>query len=104
MALVLTFNLIDILHSASYFFLKDVGTLTVSYLMEQGWLSSDDLGLVENLDINAWNGYLAILKSSHIRFRNEDDVLVWNQAKSGKYSPKGGYMHLILEQHEMETS
>ena len=72
--------------------------------MEQGWLRSNDLGLVENMDINAWNGYLSILKSIHIRFRNEDDVLVWNQAKSGKYSPKGGYMHLILQQHEMETT
>ena len=69
----------------------------MSYLMEQGWLSSDDLGLVEDLDINAWNGYLAILKSSHIRLKNGDDVLVWNQTKSSKYSPKGGYMHLILE-------
>src|SRR5713226_6767386 len=67
--------------------------------MEQGWLSSDDLGLVGELDINAWNGYLAILKTSHIRFRNEDDLLVWNQAKSGKYTPKGEYMHLILEHH-----
>ena len=84
--------------------MKDVGTSTLSYLMEQGWLSSDDLGLVGELDINAWNGYLAILKTSHIRFRNEDDLLVWNQAKSGKYSPKGGYMHLILEQHEMEIA
>ena len=72
--------------------------------MEQGWLSSNDLGLVENLDINAWNGYLTILKSSHIRLRNEEDVLVWNQAKSGKYSPKVGYMHLILEQHEKDTT
>ena len=90
-------HLIDILHSVGYLFLKDVGTTTVSYFMEQGWLSSDDLGLVRELDINAWNGYLAIVKSSHIRFRNEDDLLIWNQAKSGMYSPKGGYMHLILE-------
>ena len=95
-------HLIDFLHSAGYFFFKDVGTLTVSYLMEQGWLSSDDLGLVENLDINAWNGYLTILKSSHIRLRNEEDVLVWNEAKSNKYSPKVEQMHLILEQHERE--
>ena len=72
--------------------------------MEQGWLNADVLGIVEDQDINAWNGYLAILKSNHIRLNNEDDVLVWNQAKTGKYSPKGGYMHLILEQHEMETA
>ena len=29
-------HLIDILHFAGYYFLKDIGTLTVSYLMEQG--------------------------------------------------------------------
>ena len=77
--------------------MKDVGTSSVSYLKEQGWLSPAALGLVEDQDINAWNGYLAILKTSHIRLKNDDDVLVWNQAKSGKYSPKGGYLHLILE-------
>ena len=48
--------LIDFLHSAGYFFLKDVGTTTVSYMIEQGWLNSDDLGLVGELDINSWNG------------------------------------------------
>ena len=94
----------DILHSAGYYFLKDVGTLPVTNLMEQGWLSYNDLGLVDNQDIIAWNGYLSILKSNHIRFRNEDDALVWNQAKTGKYSPKCGYMHLILEQQERETA
>ena len=44
-----------------------------------------------------------MLKASHIRFRNEEDVLVWNQAKPGVYSPKCGYMHLIQEQHDRET-
>ena len=93
--------MIEILHSAGYFFLKDVGTATISCLMEQGWLSSVYLGLVEELDINTWNGYLAILKTSHIRFNNNEDLLVWNQDKSGKYTPKGGYLHLIQEQHEL---
>ena len=66
------------MHSVGYFFLKDVGTATVSCRMEQGWLSSVDLGLVQDLDINAWNGYLAILKTSNIRFSNNKDLLVWN--------------------------
>ena len=59
--------------------------------MEQGWLSAEVLGFVGDQEINAWNGYLSILKSSHIRLKNEDDWLVWNQAKSGMYSPKNGY-------------
>ena len=49
--------------------------------MEQGWLSADILGLVEDQDITCWNGYLAILKASHIRLKNEADVLVWNHSK-----------------------
>ena len=67
-------------------------------------LSFVDLGLVEDLDIIAWNGYLAILKTSHIRFSNNEDLLVWNQAKSGKYTPKGGYLKLILDQYDVETA
>ena len=59
--------------------------------MEQGWLSAEVLGFVGDQEINAWNGYLSILKSSHIRLKNEDDRLVWHQAKSGMYSPKNGY-------------
>ena len=97
-------HLIDILHSASFFFLKDFGSSTVSHLMEQGWLNAEALGLVEAQDIISWTGYLAILKYSHIRLKNEADVLVWNQSKSGKYSPKDGYLHLIMEKHEMEIA
>ena len=68
-------QLTNILHSASYYFLTDVGIVPVTNLMEQVSLSSNDLGLVENQYILAWNGYIAMLKSSHIRFRNEEDVL-----------------------------
>ena len=96
-------HLTNILHSAGYYFLKDVGNLPVTNLMEQGWLSSYDLGLVENQDIIAWNGYIVTVKANLIRFKDEEDVLVWNQAKSGVYSPKFGYMHLIQEQHDRET-
>ena len=60
----------------------------MNFFLDQGWLSSNDLGLVEIMDINAWNGYLTILKSSHIKLRNEVDELVWNQTKTGKYTPK----------------
>ena len=72
--------------------------------MEQGWISADDLGLVDYQDVSCWNGYLAILKASHVRLTNAMDVLVWNQSKSGKYSPKDGYLQLILDRNEMEYS
>ena len=84
----------DKLHSAGIYFLKDIGFPGVSNLMEQGWLSADILGLVDDQNITCWNGYLAILKSSHIRLSNEVDVLVWNQSKSG-------YLQLILDKNEV---
>ena len=47
-----------------------------------------------------WNGYLAIPKSSHARLSNEDDALVWNLSKSGKYTPKEGYAQLMHREVE----
>ena len=32
------------------------------------------------------------------------DELVWNMSKFGKYSPKEGYLQLIMERNEVETS
>ena len=101
---ILPSHLIDSLHSAGFYSLKDIGSSTVSHLMEQGWLNVEALGFVEAQDIISWTGYLAILKSSHIILKNEVDVLVWNQSKSGKCSPKDGNLHLILEKHEMEIA
>ena len=97
-------QLTDKLHSTGIFFLKDIGCPGVSYLMEQGWLNDDNLGLVDEQDITCWNGYLTIIKAIHITLTNEVDVLVWNQSKSGKYSPKVGYLQLILDKNEVEIS
>ena len=47
---------------------------------------------------------MSILKSSHVRFSNDDDMLIWNQAKSGKYTPKTGYLQLVLDRHMEEVS
>ena len=30
--------------------------------------------------------------------------MVWNQSKSGKYSPKASYLQLILDKNEVEIS
>ena len=55
-------HLIDSLHSAGFYSLKDIGSSTVSHLMEQGWISAEVLGFAGDQEINAWNGYLSILK------------------------------------------
>ena len=64
----------------------------MTLLLEQGSLSVDRIGLVDNPDIILWNGYLAMLKSIHVRLSVDDDILVWNQAKSRVYCPKVGYL------------
>ena len=73
-------------------------------MMEQQWLSIDYIGLVDLQDVSIWNGYLAIVKSSHVKLSNNLDELVQNLSKSGKYTPKDGYVQLILDRNEMEYS
>ena len=96
--------LVKKLHSFGFYFLKDIGRPGVTLLLEQGWLSVDRIGLVDNPDIILWNGYIAMLKAIHVRLYVDDDILVWNQAKSGVYSPKVGYLQMILDRNEVEYS
>ena len=76
----------------------------MTLLLEQGWLLVDRIGLVDNPDIILWNGYLAMLKAIHVRLYVDDDILVWNHAKTGVYSPKVGYLQMILDRNEVEYS
>ena len=96
--------LTDKLHTAGIFFLKDIGCLGVSIMSEQGWISADNLGIVDHQEINAWVGYLSNIRTIHVRLSNEADVLVWNQSKSGKYTPKVGYLQLIMDKNYVEIS
>ena len=95
---------IEKLHSYGFFSLKDIGTPRLTCPLEQSWLSTEQLGLVDQHDVIVWKGYLAILKSSHVRLSNDSDVLVWSLSKSRKYSPKEGYAQLLLDRNMMEYS
>ena len=53
-----------------FFSLKDIGAPSLTFIMEQGWLSVEQLGLVDQQDVTYWNGYIAILKGSHVRLTN----------------------------------
>ena len=66
----------------------------MSILLEQGCISSENLGLEDLRDVLIWNGHIALLKASNIRLFDFDDELVWIQSKSGKYSPKDGYLKI----------
>ena len=71
---------------------------------EQGWLLVDLIGFTDHDDITVWNGYLACLKTSHVRLSFEVDHLIWNQSKSGKYTPSIGYLQFTLDRNEEEIS
>ena len=100
---LLPFPLVEKLHYLGVFSLKYIGAPGLTVLMEQGWLSADHLGLTDHLDVSVWNGYLSTLKASHVRLSNEDDKLVWILSKSGRYTPKEGYVQL-LDRSELEYS
>ena len=75
---ILPISLIDKFHSAGLYFLKDIGFPSVSLLLDQGWLSVALIGIEDQQDITCWNGYLAILKTSHVIFSSDSDLLIWN--------------------------
>ena len=52
---ILPLSLVDKLHSAGLYFLKDIGCPGVSLLLNQGWISAALIGLVEQQDITCWN-------------------------------------------------
>ena len=43
-------------------------------------------------------------KSSHVSLTNDKDVLVWNLSKSCLYTPKKGYVQLLLDRDGMDHS
>ena len=94
--------MIEKLHSVGVFSLQDI-RIPVTSVLEQARLSTDYIGLVEHEDVSVWNGYSSLLKASHVILSNVNDKLVWNLSKSGIYSPKEGYLHL-LDRSELEFS
>ena len=87
--------MLDRLHLASFHFISDIGIHCMSGLLSQTWLSANSIGFSDALEIAAWNGYIAILKSSHVRLSAAADCLIWNLSKTGNYSPKEGYVELM---------
>ena len=88
-------SMIEKLHLAGFFVLSDIGLQGLTDLLAQQWTNVDFIGFTDPQEIVLWNGFLAILKSSHARLSNEDDTLVWNLSKSGKYRRKEGYAQLM---------
>ena len=91
---VLPQNLIEKLHSVGVFSLQDIG-IPVMSVLEHAWLPAEYIGLFDHEDVSVWNGHLSLLKAIHVRLSNVNDKLVWNLSKSGFYSPKESYLHLL---------
>ena len=97
-------HLIECLHNHGFYFLNDIGCPGTSMLLEQGCLSSKNIGIVDIQDALIWNGYIIILKASNVRLSDVVEELVWIQSKTGKYSPKDGYLQLIKDRTDVEIS
>ena len=95
--------MIDKLHSAGFYALKDIACIGIVILQDQVWLTADFFDFVDQ-EIIIWNNYVSFLTSSHVRITTEDDQLVWSLSKTSKYTPKDGYFHLIQVRNEMESS
>ena len=47
---------------------------------------------------------MGLLKTSHVRLSCDEDLLIWNQSKYGKYTPRSSYLQLMLDRQEKELS
>ena len=92
----------DCLHSHGFYYLNDIVNPQTSTFLDQGWLSSDFVGLVDVQDGLIWKGFIAILKVGNIILSGNADELVWIHSKTGKYTPNDGYTQLIKENEDIE--
>ena len=89
--------MIERLQLAGFHFLSDIGIPGISVLMSQEWLFADSMGFIEPLEIATWNGYIAILKSSHVRLSNANDCLIWIYLKQASILLKWDMLNLLIE-------
>ena len=78
------------------FHLNQIADPTLTNIWHQGWLSSQDLEILE-IQIREWNRYTTSMHTSHIHLTNSADKLVWEHAKHGQYTPKIGYQQLCSQ-------
>ena len=60
-------SMLEKLHLAGFYFLSDIGLHGMTALMAQQWINADFIGFTDPQEIDVWNGYVSILKSSHVR-------------------------------------
>eukprot|EP00253_Pinus_taeda_P008007 PITA_08007 len=90
----LTPSLLRHLGSKGIYTLNQVEKIGPYSIWGQNWKNAEDLGLNIRWH-NEWASYIEELKRSNVRIKNEQDVLLWAQGKTGVYSPKDGYNFLM---------
>ena len=68
----------------------------------QSWQPVTDFVLTNQEEVEL-NLYIGALGLSMIKLREEEDVLIWNGASCGKYTPKEGYIYLSAQNYELRT-
>eukprot|EP00253_Pinus_taeda_P017405 PITA_17405 len=82
------------LDSKGIFTLDQVEKAGHSSIWGQAWKNAEDLGL--NIRwYDEWAFFVNELLRSNVRIKNDQDVLLWAQGKTGEYSPKDGYSFLM---------
>jgi len=67
-----------------------------SDIFHQAWITAAQLNLPQRWHIT-WKEYCSALTESHIRIVEGPDELIWQQAESGRYTPKEGYKQIIID-------
>eukprot|EP00253_Pinus_taeda_P002680 PITA_02680 len=80
--------------SKGIFTLDQVEKAGHSSIWGQAWKNAEDLGLNIRWH-DEWAIFVNELLRSNVRIKNDQDVLLWAQGKSGEYSPKDGYSFLM---------
>lgn len=82
-------------------YLNEVGITRISHiadlehtsLFQQAWKSAWSLLIPQQWE-QIWENYTATLTKAHVRIIEGEDEIIWAHEKSGKYSPKEGYLIL----------
>jgi hypothetical protein len=87
----LTEQLVQSLHSKDFYYLSSLADPNRSTLWAQGWKDPFSLGLIEE-ESRELELYIHGLKLAQLRLSDSEDVLIWDVAPSGSYTPKLGYL------------
>ena len=94
-------NTILALRKAGFFYLHQLAAPERLNRWDQSWIRVGDLGF-DALVTRDLERYIISLIRDHIILRDREDVLIWDSAPAGNYTPKSGY--IVLSCMEMDRA